>query len=172
MDKTSQIQYCLIQNCFGDTHELRIQKQSLRNNMLHLPSHLHIINFNISTIYFSLISTKITIATDTMRRYEGVPSKLFETEKDLEKYPVLYVDSGREDSPVGIVPTPGTGRLRNQVSTPGRDTRSSLIWAGTQRVSWFYRRLGTAYRCHLEGSSSHRHLKMGPIACPEASVSD
>jgi len=26
MDKTSQIQYYLIQNCFGDTHELRIQK--------------------------------------------------------------------------------------------------------------------------------------------------
>ena len=27
MDKTSQIQYYLIQNCFGDTHELPIQKQ-------------------------------------------------------------------------------------------------------------------------------------------------
>jgi hypothetical protein len=66
--------------------------------------------------------------------------------------------------------------------------RSALRWDITQRrVVIVYRRLGTAYRSHLQGSRSprikglrdnwkigglRRPLKVGPMRCPETSVKD
>jgi hypothetical protein len=41
-----------------------------------------------------------------------------------------------------------------------------------RRLVVSYRRFGKTYRPHLQGSSSPRPFKMGPIGCPETAVTD
>jgi hypothetical protein len=50
------------------------------------------------------------------------------------------------------------------------EIRSAVFW---NRVVIPYRRFGTMYQSHLQGSRNPtRPLKMGPIRCPETSVKD
>jgi hypothetical protein len=41
-----------------------------------------------------------------------------------------------------------------------------------RRVAILYRRFGTKYRSHLQGSWTSRALKIGPTRCPETTVKD
>ena len=52
-----------------------------------------------------------------------------------------------------------------------RQTRTALFWAITQIVMVIpYRRFGTTYRSHLQGSRVQETLKMGKVSWPEKSV--
>jgi hypothetical protein len=69
-----------------------------------------------------------------------------------------------------------TGHLRTRSNFRNEDIlmRSSLLWnVMLRRLAVSYRRFGTTYRSHLQGSSCPKtawRLKMGPTCCPETSV--
>jgi hypothetical protein len=55
----------------------------------------------------------------------------------------------------------------------GGGNEISFFWDVTRRkLVVIYRRFGTSYHSHFQESSIPRPLKMGPIGCPETSVSN